>query len=180
MACIINYYNFSVETMALKAKSKHCQWLTTKINHTTITIKTHGSVSCGPRNQENLGVRQTSVYFTGVKKMPFSCICSLKLPEQKQTKFSVQISSGWGTSNSKFELNPLSRSQDMHNNVVKTVIIKTYGIKQKFCRSVERELSNKMSICITIGMDNNYLGVEVWVWGWCCYTDWLIVYCNAG
>ena len=28
------------------------------------TIKTHGSVSCGPRNQETLGVRQTSVYFT--------------------------------------------------------------------------------------------------------------------
>jgi len=34
-------------------------------------IKTHGSVSCGPRNQENLSVRQTSVYFTGVKKHRF-------------------------------------------------------------------------------------------------------------
>ena len=54
-----------------------------------IPIKTHGSVSCSPRNQENLGVQQTSVYFTGVKKMPFSRICSSALPEQKHTKFSV-------------------------------------------------------------------------------------------
>ena len=76
-------------------------------------IKTHSSVSCGPRNKENLGVRQTSVYFTGVKKMPFSRICSSKLPEQKHTKFSMQISSGWGISNSKFELNPPSLSRDM-------------------------------------------------------------------
>ena len=84
-----------------------------KLTATPSIIKTHGSVSCGPRNQENLDMRQTSVYFTGVKKTPFSCICSSKLPEQKHTKFSVQISSGWGTSNSKFELNPPSRSQDM-------------------------------------------------------------------
>jgi len=38
-------------------------------------VKTHGSVLCSPRNQETLGVRQTSVHFTRVKKTPFSRIC---------------------------------------------------------------------------------------------------------
>ena len=42
--------------------------------------------------KENLGVGQTSVYFAGVKKTLFSRICSSKLPEQKQEKFSVLIS----------------------------------------------------------------------------------------
>ena len=45
-----------------------------------IVIKTHGSVSCGPRN---LGRATASVYFTGVKKTPFSRICSSTLLEQK-------------------------------------------------------------------------------------------------
>ena len=63
--------------------------------------------------QETRGAWQTSVYFTGVNKIPFSRICSSTLPEQKHTKFSVWIPSGWGTSNSKFELNPPSRSRDM-------------------------------------------------------------------
>ena len=57
--------------------------------------------------QETRGMGQTSVCFTGVKKMLFSCICSLTLPEQKHT---VWIPSGWVPSNSKFELNPPSRS----------------------------------------------------------------------
>ena len=57
-------------------------------------IKTHSSVSCGPRNQENLGVWQTSVYFTGVRKTPFSRICSSKLPVQKHTKFLCKFP--WG------------------------------------------------------------------------------------
>ena len=39
--------------------------------------------------QETRGARQASVYFTGVKKTPFSCTCSSALPEQKHTKFSV-------------------------------------------------------------------------------------------
>jgi len=39
--------------------------------------------------QETRGARQTSVYFTGAKKTPFSRICSSALPEQKHTKFSV-------------------------------------------------------------------------------------------
>ena len=38
--------------------------------------------------QETWGVQQTSVYFTGVKKMPFSHTCSSTLPEQKHIKFS--------------------------------------------------------------------------------------------
>jgi len=83
------------------------------MNSFTSCIKIHGSVSCGPRKKETLGVGQTSVYFTGVKKMLFSRICRSKLPEQKHTKFSVQISLWWGTSNSKFELNPPSCSRDM-------------------------------------------------------------------
>ena len=64
--------------------------------------------------QETRGAQQASVYFTGVKKTPFSRICSSTLPEQKKMKFSVWIPSSWGTSNSKFELNLPSRSQDMH------------------------------------------------------------------
>ena len=45
--------------------------------------------------------------------MLFSCIGRSILPEQKY-KFSVQILSGWSTSNSKFELNLSSCSRDMH------------------------------------------------------------------
>ena len=63
--------------------------------------------------QETRSARQTSVYFTGVKKTPFSRICSSTVPKQKHTKFSVWITSGWGTSNSKFKLNPPSCSRDM-------------------------------------------------------------------
>ena len=63
--------------------------------------------------QETRGTRQTSVYFTGVKKTLFSRICSSTLPEQKHTKFFVWIPSGCGTSNSKFELNQPSCSRDM-------------------------------------------------------------------
>ena len=47
-----------------------------------------------PRKKETLGVGQTSVYFTGVKKMPFSRICSSKLPEQKHAKFLCKFP--WG------------------------------------------------------------------------------------
>ena len=63
--------------------------------------------------QETRGVRQTSVYFTGVKKTPYSRIYSSALPEQKHMKFSVWIPSGCGTSSSKFELNLPSISRDM-------------------------------------------------------------------
>ena len=63
--------------------------------------------------QETWGARQTSVYFTGVKKTPFLRIYSSTLLKQKHTKFSVCIPLGWGTSNSKFELNPPSCSRDM-------------------------------------------------------------------
>ena len=47
----------------------------------------HTVVCCAA--QETWGTRQTSVYFTGVKKMLFSHICSSTLPEQKHMKFSV-------------------------------------------------------------------------------------------
>jgi len=68
--------------------------------------------------KETWGARQASVYFTGVKKTPFSRICSSAIPEQKHTTFSVWISLGWGTSNSKFELNPPSISDWLRANVV--------------------------------------------------------------
>ena len=54
------------------------------------------------------GTQQTSVYFTGTRKMPFSRICSSIVPDQKLTIFAVVIPSGWGTSGFKFELNPSS------------------------------------------------------------------------
>jgi len=54
--------------------------------------------------QETQWVRQTRVYFTGVKKTPFSCICSSALPEKKHTKLSVQIPLEWGTFSFKFTL----------------------------------------------------------------------------
>ena len=79
-----------------------------------INIKTHGSVLCGPRKKKPWAWDKQVCILQGVKKTPVSRICSSKLPEQKHTKFSVQISSGWGTSNSKFELNQPSRSRDMH------------------------------------------------------------------
>jgi len=63
--------------------------------------------------QETRGAWQTSVYFKGVKKILFSHICSSTLLEQKHTKFSVRIPSGWGTSNFIFELNLPSCSRDM-------------------------------------------------------------------
>ena len=51
----------------------------------------------------NKAAQQTNVYFTGIKKAVLF-IRSLILPEQKQTDFSVQISSGWSsTPSSKFE-----------------------------------------------------------------------------
>jgi len=81
--------------------------------HTNHMLSTHTVVCRAAQEKRNLGVGQTSMYFTEVKKMPFSHICSSKLPEQKHTKFFVRISSEWGTSDSKFELNSPSRSQDM-------------------------------------------------------------------
>ena len=75
-------------------------------------IKTHGSVSCSPRNLHGVHDIQVSDYFTGVKKMLFSRICSSILPEQKHEIFCVN-SLGWDTSNSKFELNLPSCSRDM-------------------------------------------------------------------
>ena len=66
-----------------------------------LKCKTHGSVSCSPK-----GVQQTSVYFTGVKKMPFhaSTVCSTL---SKQF-FSVQISLGWDTRHEAIMLQKLS------------------------------------------------------------------------
>jgi len=75
-------------------------------------LKSRHTVVCRAA-QETRGAWQTSVYFTGVKKTPFSRICSSTLPEQKHTKFSVWIPSGCGTSNSKFELNLPSCSRDI-------------------------------------------------------------------
>jgi len=67
------------------------------------------------------------VHFTGVKKTPFSSNCSSTLPEQKHMNFSVQISSGWGTSNSEFEVNPLSCSQDMHLQFIFLLLLLLYA-----------------------------------------------------
>ena len=49
-------------------------------------IKTHVCVSCGPRN---LGCATDKCVFTVVRKMPFSHIYSLTLPEQKHEIFCV-------------------------------------------------------------------------------------------
>ena len=54
----------------------------------------------------SVDVRQTSVYFTGTNKTPFSHICSLIMAEWKLTIFAVETPLGWGTSHFKFELNP--------------------------------------------------------------------------
>ena len=58
------------------------------------TIKPHRCVVW----PKKLGACNRQVYFTGVKKTPFSRICSSTLLEQKLTKFSVWIPLRWGTS----------------------------------------------------------------------------------
>ena len=85
---------------------------TNELNCAVYHTSRHTVVCCVA--QETQGARQTRVHFTGVKKTPFSRICSSTLPEQKHLKFSVRIPSGWGTFILKFELNPLSFSQDIH------------------------------------------------------------------
>ena len=40
-----------------------------------------------PAQKTRRGTWQTSVYFTGVKKIPFSDSCTLTLPEQKKNKY---------------------------------------------------------------------------------------------
>ena len=44
--------------------------------------------------QETWGVRQTSVYFTGVKKILFSCICSSTLLKQEHKNFLCEFPRG--------------------------------------------------------------------------------------
>ena len=59
-------------------------------------IKIHGSI------QETWDLWQTSVHFMWVKATPFSRMCSLTLLKWIKPIFCVQISFGWGTSDSKF------------------------------------------------------------------------------
>jgi len=42
----------------------------------------------------NAGMQQTGEHYSGTKKTPFSCICSLVMPEQKQTIFARDIPLG--------------------------------------------------------------------------------------
>jgi len=88
------------------------KWLSSLSVLSYSTLVSRHTVVCHAA-QETRDAKQTSVYFTGIKKTSFSRICSSTLPEQKHTKFSVWIPSGWGTSDSKFELNPPSPSWDM-------------------------------------------------------------------
>jgi len=106
MDCFNLYWLFWSTRVKIKITLYGCFW---KNGSFQLKQSRHTVVSCSPRN---LGRATASVYFTGVKKTPFSRICSSALPEQKHTKFFVWIPSGWVTSNSKFELNPPSRSRD--------------------------------------------------------------------
>ena len=67
----------------------------------------HTVVCCAAQKP---GAHKRQVCITGVKKTPFSCISSSTFPAHE---ISMWIRSGWGTSNSKFELNLPSHSQDM-------------------------------------------------------------------
>ena len=59
------------------------------LSASSIKIMTHDSV-----NTASADMRQTSVYFTGTKKTPFSHICSSIVPERKLTSFAVKTY--WG------------------------------------------------------------------------------------
>ena len=80
-------------------------------------IKTHGSVSCGPRN----GTRAHNVsILTGTTKSRFSRIRSSMMPQPNCTKFAVELLSIQGMLSFKFERNPSSRLRDMsEQNFVK-------------------------------------------------------------
>ena len=62
-------------------------------------IKTHGSMSCGPRKpwacDRQVCFFYFIIFFTELKKMPFSYICSSTLPEQKHTNFTNSLGVGY-------------------------------------------------------------------------------------
>jgi len=62
----------------------------------------------------SMDTQQTSMYFTGNKKMTFSHIHSSIILEQKQTIFAGDILLEWATSHSTFEMNPLSYHGNAH------------------------------------------------------------------
>jgi len=61
--------------------------------------------------------------------MPFLCIHSSVMPEQKQTNFAVSVPLGWGTSHSNFEMNPLSNQGDMHLQSLLNVIYSYFSFQ---------------------------------------------------
>ena len=69
-----------------------------------VRIKTHDGVSCGQVQPVRACDKQVC-YFTGTKKMQFSCIRSSIVPYRKLTMSTVETPSGWGISCFKFELN---------------------------------------------------------------------------
>ena len=70
-------------------------------------IKTHGSVSCGPRSR-----RHTMSILTGRKKPSFSHLCISVIPYPIGTKFATELPASQGSPHSKFEGNRSSRFQD--------------------------------------------------------------------
>ena len=70
------------------------------MHHTNSTgIKTHGSVSCGPRKR---GACNGVSILTGTTKSRFSRICSSVIPYPNGTKFTVELASTQGRPDFKF------------------------------------------------------------------------------
>ena len=72
-------------------------------------IKTHGSVSCGPRSRR---VTPVSI-LTGRKKTQFLHLRSSVFPWWNKTMFAVDMPSNFSTPHSKFEQNRFTRSRDI-------------------------------------------------------------------
>ena len=54
----------------------------------------HTIAGCASKYIANACAWQTSVYFTGAKKTPLSCICNSTLPERNYTIFAIESPSG--------------------------------------------------------------------------------------
>ena len=71
-------------------------------------IKTHGSVSCGPRSR-----RATREYINRRKKTQFSHLCSSVIPYPIGTKFAREVPASKGGMHTKFEENRSSHFRDI-------------------------------------------------------------------
>ena len=78
-------------------------------------IKTHGSVSCGPRSR-----RATREYINRKKETQFSHLCSSVIPYPIGTKFAREVPASKGSLHIKFEENRSSHFRDTseHNFVL--------------------------------------------------------------